>query len=85
MCFFVAGSKTITGNENDEDTDLTTNEDLLEQDESMMTTEDETSAEDQKPVVSFHIRILHNEAKTFLKSHFISILFHEAFTPLWYT
>lgn len=85
MCFFVAGSKTITGNENDEDTDLTTNEDLLEQDESMMTTEDETSAEDQKPVVSFHIRILHNGAKTFLKSHFISIIFHEAFTPLWYT
>ena len=57
MCFF-AGSKTITGIENDEDTDLTTNEDLLEQDESMMTTEDEITAEDQKPVVSFHIRIV---------------------------
>ena len=53
MCFF-AGSKTITGIENEED-DLTTNEDLLEQDESMMTTEDEITAEDQKPVVSFHI------------------------------
>ena len=57
MCFF-AGSKTITGIKNDEDTDLTTNEDLLEQDESMMTTEDEITAEDQKPVVSFHIRIV---------------------------
>ena len=55
--FFVPGSKTITGIENDED-ELTTNEDLLEQDESMMTTEDEITAEDQKPVVSFHIRIL---------------------------
>ena len=65
MCFFVAGSKTITGNENDEDIDLTTNEDLLEQDESMMTTEDETSAEDQKPVVSFHIRIVTQWGKNF--------------------
>ena len=51
----------------------------------MMTTEDEITAEDQKPVVSFHIRIVHNGAKTFLKSHFISIIFHEAFAPLWYT
>ena len=85
MCFF-AGSKTITGIENDEDTDLTTNEDLLEQDESMMTTEDEITAEDQKPVVSFHIRIVSTMGtKTFLKSNFISILFHEIFAPLWYT
>lgn len=50
-----------------------------------MTTEDEITAEDQKPVVSFHIRIVHNGANTFLKSHFISIIFHEAFAPLWYT
>ena len=30
-----------------------------------MTTEDEITAEDQKPVVSFHIRIIHNGGKNF--------------------
>ena len=29
----------------------------------MMTTEDETTAEDQKPVVSFHIRIVTQRGK----------------------
>ena len=48
----LSGFKTITSEEDE----LTTNEDLLDAaaDDSMMNTEEET-AEDQRPVVSFHI------------------------------
>jgi len=46
------GSKTITNPVTDEEDELITNDDDL--DESMMNAEDMETAEDQKPVVSFH-------------------------------